>query len=49
MLGRDSGLSVPIVVLIEGAEGREKRVELFVGERSSAEEREEEERTEKRG
>jgi hypothetical protein len=36
-------------VLIEGADGREKRVELPAGERSSADDRDEFERTEKRG
>lgn len=36
-------------VLMEGAEGSEKRLEDAAGERCSAEEREEEERTEKRG
>jgi hypothetical protein len=46
MFGRDKGFKVPAVaVAMEGAEGKEKRVELFVGERRSAEE---EERTEKR-
>lgn len=34
--------------MIDGAEGKEKRAEVFVGESNSAEEREEEERTEKR-
>jgi hypothetical protein len=46
MFGRDKGFRVPAVaVAMEGPEGKEKRVELFVGERRSAEE---EERTEKR-
>jgi hypothetical protein len=46
MFGRDKGFEVPAAaVAMEGAEGKEKRVELFVGERRSAEE---EERTEKR-
>jgi hypothetical protein len=36
------------VVVIDGAEGKEKRAEVFVGESNSAEESEEEERTEKR-
>jgi hypothetical protein len=36
-------------VFIEVAEGKEKRVELAVGERCSVEEREEPDRTEKRG
>jgi len=37
-----------VAVVIDGAEGKEKRAEVFVGESSSAEEREDEERTEKR-
>jgi hypothetical protein len=46
MFGRDKGFGVPVVaVTTEGADGTEKRAELFVGESSSAEE---EERTEKR-
>ena len=46
MFGRDEGFGVPAAaVAMEGAEGKEKRAELFVGERRSAEE---EERTEKR-
>jgi hypothetical protein len=45
MFGRDKGFGVPAAVAIAGAEGREKRVELFVGERRSGEG---EERTEKR-
>src|SRR5712675_2459862 len=46
MFGRDNGLGVPVVaVATDGAEGKEKRVELLVGESTSAEE---EERTEKR-
>jgi len=46
MFGRDKGFGVPVgAVTTEGADGREKRVELFVGESSSAEE---DERTEKR-
>jgi hypothetical protein len=44
MFGRDKGFKVPAVA-VAVAEGKEKRVELFVGERRSAEE---EERTEKR-
>jgi len=46
MFGRDNGFGVPVVaVATDGAEGKEKRVELLVGESTSAEE---EERTEKR-
>jgi hypothetical protein len=47
MLGRDNGFEgVPVVaVATEGAEGKENRDELFVGESNSAEE---DERTEKR-
>jgi hypothetical protein len=46
MFGRDNGFGVPVVAgTTDGAEGREKRVELFVGESNSAEE---DERTEKR-
>jgi hypothetical protein len=41
-------LGVTRVVLIEGADGREKRVEL-AGDMSSAEDRDEFERSEKRG
>jgi hypothetical protein len=37
-----------VAVAMEGAEGNEKRAELFVGESNSAEEREDEDRTEKR-
>ena len=37
-----------MVVVIDGADGKEKRAEVFVGESNSAEEREEDERTEKR-
>ena len=37
------------VVFSDGAEVKEKRVELAVGERCSAEESDDEERTEKRG
>jgi hypothetical protein len=37
-----------VVVVIDGAEGKEKRADVFVGESNSAEESEEEERTEKR-
>ena len=49
MLGRDNGFGIPVVVVAtEGPEGKEKRVELFVGESNSAEEREDDERTEKR-
>ena len=36
-------------VLIDGAEGKEKRVELAVGERSSADDNDEPDSTEKRG
>lgn len=47
MFGRDKGFGDPVVAgATDGAEGKEKRVELFVGESNSAEE---EERTEKRG
>jgi hypothetical protein len=46
MFGRDKGFGVPVVAATtDGAEGIEKRAELFVGESNSAEE---EERTEKR-
>jgi hypothetical protein len=46
MFGRDKGFGVPAVaVAMAGPEGKEKRVELFVGERRSGEG---EERTEKR-
>ena len=46
MFGRDKGFGVPVVaVTTDGADGIEKRAELFVGESNSAEE---EERTEKR-
>jgi hypothetical protein len=46
MFGRDKGLGDPAAaVAMEGAETNENRVELFVGERWSAEE---DERTEKR-
>jgi hypothetical protein len=49
MLGRDNGFGVPVVVVgIGGAEGKEKRAELVVGESNSAEEREDEDRTENR-
>ena len=37
-----------MAVVIDGADGKEKRAEVFVGESNSAEESEEEERTEKR-
>ena len=37
------------MVLIEGADGREKRVELPAGDKISADDRDEFERTEKRG
>jgi hypothetical protein len=40
---------LPIVVFIDGAEGRENRVELVVGERCSAEDKDDAERTENRG
>jgi hypothetical protein len=42
-------LTRPVVVVIEGADGREKRVELVAGDKCSADESEEAERTEKRG
>ena len=46
MFGRDKGFGVPVVaVTADGAEGIEKRAEVFVGESNSAEE---DERTEKR-
>lgn len=49
MLGRDNGFGFPVVaVAIDGPEGKEKRAELFVGESNSAEERDDEERTENR-
>jgi len=49
MFGRDRVFWFPVVaVVIDGADGKEKRAEVFVGESNSAEEREEEERTEKR-
>lgn len=47
MFGRRLGRGVPRAVLIEGVFGRENLLEF--GERCSAEEREEDERTEKRG
>ena len=47
MFGRRLGRGVPSVVLIEGVFGRENLLEF--GERCSAEDREEVERTEKRG
>ena len=37
-----------MAVVIDGAEGKEKRADVFVGESNSAEESEDEERTEKR-
>src|ERR1700734_1202590 len=50
MLGRArAGFGVARVVLIDGADGREKRVELPAGESSSVDDRDEFERTEKRG
>jgi hypothetical protein len=50
ILGRTrAGFGVPSAVLIDGADGMEKRVALPVGERSSADDKEEFERTEKRG
>lgn len=49
MLGRDNGFGFPVVaVAMDGPEGKEKRAELFVGESNSAEERDDEERTENR-
>jgi hypothetical protein len=49
MLGRDNGFGIDVVaVATDGAEGKEKRAELLVGESNSAEEREDEDRTEKR-
>ena len=47
MFGRRLGRGVPSVVLIEGVFGRENL--LGFGERCSVEDREEAERTEKRG
>jgi len=48
MLGRArAGFGVARVVLIDGADGREKRVELPAGESSSVDDRDEFERTEK--
>lgn len=49
MFGLSPGFGVLRVVLIEGAEGRENRALEAAGERCSADEREEAERTEKRG
>jgi hypothetical protein len=40
---------VPNAVLMDGAEGKEKRVELAVGERCSAEDSDEPDKTENRG
>jgi hypothetical protein len=48
IFGRASGFDEPTAVVIDGADGIEKRVELAVGERSSADESEDAERTEKR-
>lgn len=49
MLGRTPGFGAARVVLMDGAEGREKRVEEAAGERWSRDAREDAERTEKRG
>lgn len=49
ILGRAPDFEVPNAVLIDGAEGKEKRVELAVGERSSADDNDEPDNTEKRG
>ena len=49
MFGRTPGFGVASVVLIDGAEGREKRVDDAAGERWSRDAMEDEERTEKRG
>jgi hypothetical protein len=49
MLGRAPDFEVANAVLIDGAEGKEKRVELAVGERSSADDNDEPDSTEKRG
>ena len=48
MLGRWLGLGTGVVVM-DGAEGREKRVDEAAGDRCSADESEDDERTEKRG
>lgn len=48
IFGLMADFGVPVVVVTDGAEGREKRVEEAAGERCSADEREEVERTEKR-
>ena len=49
MFGRTPGRGVARVVLIDGADGSEKRVEDAAGDRWFSDVREEEERTEKRG
>jgi hypothetical protein len=49
MLGRGADGLVPRETLMEGAEGREKRVELVVGERCSTDDKDDVERTERRG
>ncbi len=49
MFGLTPGLGVVRVVLMDGAEGREKRVDDAAGERWSADARDDEDRTEKRG
>lgn len=50
MFGRESGFEgPPMVVEMEGAVGSEKRADEVVGERCSAEDKDELERTEKRG
>lgn len=49
MLGRVPGFGVANAVLIDGADGSEKRVDDAAGERWSRDCKEEEERTEKRG
>lgn len=48
MFGRTPGFGV-VAVVIEGAEGNEKREDDPAGERCSADESEDVERTEKRG
>ena len=49
MFGRRPVLGVASAVLMDGADGKENRVEDAAGERWSADTREDEERTEKRG
>lgn len=49
MLGRTPGLGVLRAVLMEGADGSENRADEVTGERRSADARDDEERTEKRG